>query len=510
MVKSMYKINDINEYVIKNQQLKVDESILASCNQSFNFLVNYSKDKIIYGINTGFGPMAQYKIDENHINQLQYNLIRSHSAGLGTALEPMYAKSVVFSRISNFLQAKSGVSPEVIHLLINFLNKNIIPEIPIHGGVGASGDLVQLAHLALNLIGEGFVYVDNERIPSKNALKKFNLSPLSLQLRDGLAIMNGTSCMTGIAALNQLFASRLINWCIITSSMLNDIVESFDDSFSVALNNAKKHKGQQAVAEIMRTFLKGSSAVKNRYDYFTSSDEHEKLIFEKKVQEYYSIRCVPQIIGPVYDALEFSKNIIEQELNSTNDNPIVDVEAGHVYHGGNFHGDYIAYEMDKMKIGITKLTILLERQLAYLMNFNLNQKFPPFLNSKILGLNFGLQGVQFTATSNTAENQTLSNPMSIHSISNNNDNQDVVSMGTNAALLTKKVIDNAFEVLAIQITAICQAIEMMHDKAKLSDNSIIVWKEIRKHSTFVTDDIPQYEQLKTLFEFLKNNDYTIK
>ncbi|HBL80169.1 MAG TPA: histidine ammonia-lyase, partial [Aequorivita sp.] len=181
----------------------------------------------------------------------------------------------------------------------------------------------------------------------------------------------------------------------------------------------------------------------------------------EKVQEYYSLRCVPQILGPVLDTLNSVEKILIEEVNSANDNPIVDVEKRNVYHGGNFHGDYVSLEMDKLKIVVAKMTMLAERQLNYLLNSKLNDILPPFVNLGKLGLNFGMQGVQFTATSTTAESQMLSNPMYVHSIPNNNDNQDIVSMGTNAALITKKVIENAFEVVAIELITIIQAIEYL-------------------------------------------------
>ena len=192
----------------------------------------------------------------------------------------------------------------------------------------------------------------------------------------------------------------------------------------------------------------------------------EKEVFEDKVQEYYSLRCVTQVLGPVYDTVRQAEQVLVDELNSVNDNPVIDHRHHNVFHGGNFHGDYVALEMDKVRIAITKLSMLAERQLNYLLNDRLNRKFPPFVNLGVLGLNFGMQGVQFTATSTVAENQTLSFPMYVHSIPNNNDNQDIVSMGANAALLTRKVIDNSFEVLSIQLMAVLQAIDAVDCRTK--------------------------------------------
>jgi histidine ammonia-lyase len=298
-----------------------------------------------------------------------------------------------------------------------------------------------------------------------------------------------------------------LNWSVVSSSIINEIVEAYDDSFSFELNNVKRHKGQLKIAEEMRTFLSDSELIKKREELYNNSEVLDKKKFEKKIQEYYSIRCVPQILGPIADTISYAKEVVENELNSTNDNPIVSVETQNVFHGGNFHGDYISLEMDKLKIVITKLTMLAERQLNFLLNSKLNEQFPSFLNAKTLGFNFGIQGMQFTATSTTAESQTLSNPMYVHSIPNNNDNQDIVSMGTNSALITKKVIENGYQVMAIHMIAVCQAIDLLEasQKDKLSSKTIEAYKLIRSQFNFIQEDLPQFENIKKVIGLLKNN-----
>ena len=225
-------------------------------------------------------------------------------------------------------------------------------------------------------------------------------------------------------------------------------------------------------------------------------------MFKEKVQEYYSLRCVPQILGPVLDTINYTSQVLENEINSANDNPIVDVKNKHVYHGGNFHGDYISLEMDKLKIVIAKLTMLSERQLNYLLNSKLNEILPPFVNLGVLGFNFGMQGVQFTATSTTAESQMLSNPMYVHSIPNNNDNQDIVSMGTNAAVITSKVIENAFEVLAIELITIVQAIDALHFKNEISSVTRKMYDDIRAIVPEFKEDQIMYPIVQKVKEYL--------
>jgi len=413
---------------------------------------------------------------------------------------------VLVARIVNFLQGNSGVSYDVIEALVTFLNKDICPEIYEHGGVGASGDLVQLAHLALNLIGEGYVRQHGERKPTADVLLDNGISPLKLHLRDGLGLMNGTSCMTGLGAINIIYGYRLLNWSIVASAIINEVVEAYDDSFSVGLNRVKLHPGQEYIAEEMRAFLEGSSLIRKREELFNDDDILNHSEFKKKIQEYYSIRCVPQILGPVKETLDHAKRVIENELNSTNDNPIVSVEDQNVYHGGNFHGDYVSLEMDKLKIVVTKATMLAERQLNFLLNSKLNDQFPAFLNRETLGFNFGMQGMQFTATSTTAESQMLSNPMYVHSIPNNNDNQDIVSMGTNSALMARRVIDNGFQVMAIHMMAVSQSIDLLNDemKSRLSPKTKEMYTFLRSIAPEITGDRPQFENIRNMSAALRN------
>ncbi|MCF0041655.1 HAL/PAL/TAL family ammonia-lyase [Dyadobacter fanqingshengii] len=501
----------IEQYAFEKKEFILAEDALNKVSKSFTFLTNFSKDKIIYGINTGFGPMAQYRIETDKLSNLQYNLIRSHSSGIGKPLNEIYARSVMVARLNSFLQANSGVSTGVIRQLVAFLNKGIVPEIFEHGSVGASGDLVQLSHLGLNLIGEGHVYEAGVRTRTSDVLEKNNITPLKMELRDGLGLINGTSCMTGIAAINIIYAKRLLQWAVAASAMLNEVIEAFDDSFSKELNAVKHHKGQQVIAQQMRDFLAGSRLIRSREELFKDDTALQRKEFERKIQEYYSVRCVPQILGPILDTLRYAQEVVENELNSTNDNPIVSPDDDNVFHGGNFHGDYISLEMDKVKIVLTKLSMLMERQLNFLMNSKLNGKFPPFLNAGTLGLNFGFQGVQFTATSTTAENQALSGSVYVHSIPNNNDNQDIVSMGTNSAVLAKQVLENSFQVMSIHIMAICQAIDLLEpdEKERLSPNAKSIYGQIRQHAHFVKDDLPQSESIAAVLEYIKETPFKL-
>lgn len=488
-------LDDFIQIVRNGAEITVSDECKAKTSRGFDFLKEFSQNAVIYGVNTGFGPMAQYYISPEEHQGLQYNLVRSHAGGAGAPLDAESCRALMLVRLNTLALGHSGIHPDLLQVLADFLNHKIHPYIPRHGGVGASGDLVQLAHLALNLIGEGEVIVNGDRKPTVEVLKEKGITPLQIKGREGLAILNGTSVMTGIGLLNCIHARTALDMSIAASALLNEMMESYDDHFSAQLNELKLHQGQQAVAAQMRHLLQGSSRVKKRKQEKLESVEK----FREKVQEYYSLRCVPQILGPVMDTLEQAEKVLLDEMNSVSDNPVMDQHYENIWHGGNFHGDYVSFEMDKLRIAITKLSMLAERQINYLAADYLNEKLPKFLNPGKLGLNFGIQGIQFTATSTVAENQTLSNSMYIHSIPTNADNQDVVSMGTNSALLTTKVIENCFQVLAVHWIALMRAWYLLPDKSGMAEGTRN-W--INRFSKLIPEpdkkDEPLYMQIESL------------
>jgi histidine ammonia-lyase len=325
------------------------------------------------------------------------------------------------------------------------LNNKIYPVIYEHGSVGASGDLVQLADCMRALIGEGLVYHNNEIKNTKN----LQLPDFSLGLRDALAFINETAAMTAIGLDNLFLSEKLIYHSIFLSSILIELFNSYDDPFPKELNKFKHHEGQNYVAMLLSQNLNNSKLISKRF---------KENKYSPNIQEIYSLRCTPQIIGPIYETYQNAKKILLEEFNSVNDNPIFDFKNKVILFGGNFHGDYVSFEMDKLKISISKLSLLLNRQFVLLNNPAINKKFPPFQNYKTLGLDLGLQAVEFVSASTTSENLTLSFPNYLHNIVSNNDNQDIVSMGTNSALITKKVIENTFQILSATLLALMYAI----------------------------------------------------
>ncbi|NJN25612.1 MAG: aromatic amino acid lyase [Cyclobacteriaceae bacterium] len=498
-------LDGFSSIIFEDNPINISESLKRRVDASFEFLSEFTKNKVIYGINTGFGPMAPYQIEDADRYTLQTNLIRSHASGMGNCLEPIYVRSAMLARLNTLALGYSGVHKSVIETLRQLINHHVYPLIYEHGGVGASGDLVQLAHLALVLIGEGEVDYEGKRQSTAVVFNKLNIQPIEIKIREGLAIINGTSIMTGIGIINSIYARRLVKWSVAASSMISELMEVYDDYFSEELNKSKLHKGQQEVAAMIRKNIAGSKFIRKR-DQHLYKDFSQETVIQDKVQEYYSVRCVPQIVGIILETVNQCQELMFEEVNSANDNPIVDVKNKNVLHGGNFHGDYVSFEMDKLKIAITKLSMLAERQLNFLLNPNLNGVLPPFVNLGRLGLNFGMQGVQFTATSTTAENQMLSNPMYVHSIPNNNDNQDIVSMGTNAALITKKVIENSYQVVSIELITILQAVDCLDKFAGLAPASKANYRKLREIIARFDQDYPIYKDLQKVKDYILNND----
>ena len=497
------KENIVEGVVFNSREVCITQEQSARVADSFNFLSTYQQGKVIYGINTGFGPMAQYKIDDKDLNDLQYNIIRSHSCGAGKPLSRVVVRAALYARLHTFLAGKSAVHLDTVKIISEFLNNDITPFVPEHGSVGASGDLVQLAHIALNLIGEGEVFYKGKLIPASEAMASCNIKPLTMYIREGLALTNGTSVMSGLGFVNLTYARKLLNWSITASVMMNEIAQSYDDFMSDVLNDLKLHSGQSCVAKQMRDISASSTLMRKREEHLYNKSNNGEKIFTHKVQPYYSLRCVPQILGPILETIDNVGKVLMEEFASVDDNPIVDVETKYVYHGGNFHGDYVSFEMDKLKIAITKLTMLAERQINYLYHDRINGILPPFVNLGRLGLNYGLQAAQFTATSTTAECQTLSNSMYVHSIPNNNDNQDIVSMGTNSALLAQRVIENSFQVMAIQMISLAQAVDCLEISDNLSVKTKELYTSIRAIVPKCVDDVTKYKQIEAVIEFLK-------
>ena len=451
------------------RRILIEDATLAAMDRAFEVGVQRAASERTYGVGTGFGPMIKVDIPPEEVETLQYNLVRSHAMGMGRPYSPRLSRGVLLTRLQNLARNRSAVRGALPSLCAALLNAGIAPWIPRKGGVGASGDLVQLAHLGMLFIGEGRCWAGEHETDAAAALAAAGLEPHALRFRDGLSIVNGTSAMTAQGLMAVMAMQRLVALTLAQTALMAEITGLDPAAYSDGLNGAKQHQGQKDVAALLRTLLEGGSRL---------GAAHAQ---GRPMQEHYSIRCAPQVVGPMLETLEFAGRIVVEELNSVNDNPVFDPKTGAALHGGNFHGEYVALAMDALKISVVKASMLLERQLNFLLNDSVNGILPPFVNLGRIGIELGMQGAQFTATSTAAENQTLAFPMSLHSISCNKDNQDIVSMGSNAAWLTLQTLDNAFDIAAIHAVSLSQAVEALGILGELSPASrdqVLAWREI--------------------------------
>ncbi len=462
-------INEIVAIGVGDKQVALDPAALERCRASRTFLEEeVAAKRVIYGVNTSFGPMCNKIIDDEQIETLQVNLIRSHAAGLGEPLKDYISIAVMAVRLNTLVKGFSGVRIELLEHMQWLINQRVAAHIPECGSVGASGDLIHLAHLALSIIGEGQLYYQGELRDAAEVYAQLKKQPMRLSFKEGIALMNGTSAMTALAAFAIFGAQKLLNLSCVTGAFAIEIFGGIDDAFDEDLHWVKPHLGQLEIADNIRKLYHGSGNITLR------SEMHELIrdqksdgpVFETSinVQDVYSVRCTPQVLAPVAEAIAQAARVVEVEANSSNDNPIVIPEKKKVIHGGNFHGQSIGFVMDMLCMAIATLCTLSERRTNKYLDQNLNEGLPEFLIPGTLGLTMGFMGAQYLATSTTAENRQLANPVSTNSISCNASNQDVVSMGTVAARKAFKSVSNAKHIVTLEILADLQALSFRNSE----------------------------------------------
>ncbi|MDH4100726.1 MAG: aromatic amino acid ammonia-lyase [Nitrospirota bacterium] len=456
-------IEDIVAVGIGDKQVALAPDALDRCRASRRFLEEeVAARRIIYGVNTSFGPLCNRIIKDSEIEALQINLIRGHAAGLGDPIKPYIALGIMVVRLNSLVKGYSGVRTELLEFLNDMINEGIAPHIPECGSVGASGDLVHLAHMALTVIGEGTVYYRGEQMQAAEALSAAGMKPMRLSFKEGIALMNGTSAMTALAAFALFGARKLLRLSCVTGAFALEIFGGIDDAFDEDIHKIKPHPGQINVAETIRNLYQGSRNITLREGMheLIRSQHRDGPVFETSinVQDVYSVRCTPQILAPVAEAIEQAVRTVEVEANSSNDNPVIVPEKKKVIHGGNFHGQSIGFAMDSLCIAIATLSTLSERRLNKYLDKGLNEGLPEQLDPGAVGLTMGLMGAQYLATSTTAEIRQLAGPVSTNSISCNASNQDVVSMGTVAARKAFRAVSNSKHVLTVEVLACLQAL----------------------------------------------------
>jgi histidine ammonia-lyase len=489
----------LSQAALPHSKVALSQKSLEKLHRVHETLLEQVKGNIIYGVNTGFGPLANRVLPPHKLIELQYNLIRSHASGAGSPLPKEFVKAAMVVRLNTLLQGNSAISPELAEHYAVCINKDIIPVVYEHGAVGTSGDLVQLAHIALGLIGEGEVYDKTGTRSARAAFRDAGLRPYKLKPKEGLALINGTAMMTAIGSIVAQHVENLLHIATQNGALALEIVRAFTDSIDPRLHNLRPHSGQKEVAAKLRTLVQGSKLLRKRSDLtLVQNDAVQEL--PEVIQQVYSLRCIPQILGPLHDTLKTTKKVLECEMNSVTDNPVFDPRSKEFLHGGNFHGDYVAVAMDQLKIPLTKMVMLAERRSNFFLNENVNKQFPPFLNLVEPGLTLALQGLQFVATSTTAQSQTYTYPHTVHSIPTNGDNQDLVSMGTDAALLAWRLVENAYIVLGIEAVVLAQAVDCTKAIKKLSTRGRAHYTNIRSQFRTVEEDRSLQPELQKLIK----------
>jgi histidine ammonia-lyase len=400
--------------------------------------------RTVYGVNTGFGLLASERIDASQLEDLQRNLVLSHAAGTGKPLDDESVRLTLLLKINSLARGFSGVRPEVIELLSKFLASELYPIIPCQGSVGASGDLAPLAHMAAALIGEGEVTLKGTRMSAAAGLKKIGASPLTLGPKEGLALLNGTQASTALAAQNYYKLKRLFNAAILTGALSIDAIKGSDVPFDARIHAARGQKGQIEVATLYRSILQTSEIRSSHADC-------------DRVQDPYSIRCQPQVMGAALDMMDYAARVLLIESNAVSDNPLIFAKEGDVLSGGNFHAEPVAMAADLLAIASAEVGAITERRIALLIDPNLSE-LPPFL-VKDSGVNSGFMIAQVTAAALASENKSLAHPASVDSLPTSANQEDHVSMATFAARRLGQIAENVAGIVAIELLAAAQGLE---------------------------------------------------
>jgi histidine ammonia-lyase len=462
-----------------------------------------AQPRAIYGINTGFGPLSAFRISNEDLAQHQINLLHHLTVGQGPLFSEVETRAMMLARANALARGYSGIREELIELLLAALNRGVLPEIPSEGSVGASGDLVPLAHMARLLVGFGHARLNGQRLPAVQALKQAGLAPEVLQCKEGLALVNGTSVMTGLAALASHEADRALRWMELLTACLFQVLGGEPEALCQQAQRARGFRGQSLVAQRI------SDALRTHPDFARRIDDHQWGTQPKavdpgaEIQDPYSLRCTPQILGAFQEALWHVEQVVTRELNASTDNPLIFADTEMVIHCGNFYGQQIAMVSDYLRMGLIKLALLADRQIERLVNWRYSRGLPPLLASGAPGLNTGFGGAQLLATSLAAEARLLGTPASIQTISTNANNQDVVSMGCIAAKMTRTVLPLLWKLIAIEALAVAQAADARGRDQVLGGDYRKLHDSVRQLSPELTADRPLNEDIARVTAWLQ-------
>jgi histidine ammonia-lyase len=450
-------------------------------------------DAVVYGVTTGFGKLSDVRIPRDALNELQLNLVRSHACGIGAPLSEPEVRAMMLLRANVLTLGFSGIRLEIIQMLGEMLNSRVHPVVPEKGSVGASGDLAPLAHLALTIIGEGEAFLDGERMESSEALRRAKLRPVILGAKEGLALLNGTQAMHAVGGLALLRAKRLSRLADISGAMSLDALKGTPAAFDTRLQDARPHAGQRAAAKHLLELLEGSEI------------RQSHLKDDPRVQDAYSLRCMPQVHGAVRGALSHCEDVLLVESASATDNPLVFSESGDVISGGNFHGAPLAFAFDYAAIAIVDLMSMSERRIDRLVNPDKNEGLPPFL-ARQPGVQSGFMIAHVAAAALVNEARVLAHPASIDNITTSGGKEDHVSMGMTSALKLRSIVDLAENLLAIELLAAAEGLE--HRRPLKSGAGVErAFATVRKFSPPLTHDRPLANDIARVAEAIRLGDF---
>jgi len=482
----IFTLEDLRKVLLQNEKISLGPQAERAIEASYAFLHRklQEKDKVIYGINTGFGSLHRMRIEEDQMQQLQENLVKSHACGTGNEVAPEVVKLMLLLKVITLAKGYSGVQLKTVKRLVDFYNHDILPVVYENGSLGASGDLAPLAHLSLPLIGEGEVYYQGKKYPAREVLDKFGWEPIRLQAKEGLALLNGTQFMTALGVCNLWEAEKLELWADLIAAASLEAYDGRIEPFSEVIQLIRPHRGQAETARRIRHILEGSEIIHSP---------------KKHVQDPYSFRCVPQVHGSVKHVLKSVRETFRVEINAVTDNPIIDAEGEQILSGGNFHGEPLAIASDMLAVAMSELSNISERRTYRLIS---GKRGLPVYLIENPGLNSGFMIPQYMAASLVNQNKQLSYPNSVDSIESSNGQEDHVSMGANSVLKTRKIIENVKTVLAVELFSASQALFFRDKKSSPTVEAFL--KPFREKVPYVAADQTMYDDIQKILEIHKS------
>lgn len=478
-------LENIREVAVHRRQIAIADDARKRMNDSYALVGKILKSgKPTYGISTGFGEFSRVHLSDDQNYRLQLNLIRSHASGTGKPFDEKTVRAIMLLRLNALCVGYSGINPEITDLLVSLINENITPVIPEQGSLGASGDLANLAHMSLVLVGEGRAYVGGVEMSGAEALACRGLQPVRLCGKDGLALINGTAVMLGVGSLAFLEAEDILTAANGAAALTFEALHGFRNAYDERIHKLRKKEGQKVVASTMLRLLEGSAYADTR---------------KEDVQDAYTLRCVPQVHGASYDAMRYVREALSSEANAVTDNPLVFTETGEVISGGNFHGQPLALALDFLGIAVAELANISERRTERLVNPQLSG-LPAFLVEEG-GVQSGFMIPQYVAASLVSENKVLAHPASVDSIPSSANKEDHVSMGAFAARKVRTIVENTRQVIAIELMCAAQAIDLQ-EKRDLGAGTQRLYDLIRQTIPMLTEDRPPSDDIKKIADLI--------